>query len=240
MTSKPKLSAVPAILAVLALTATPASAADLSLPMAAASPVGDLPVWSVGDDSTDYHRRYRYRRHRGVDAGDVLAGVLILGGIAAVASAAKNANRRDRNRDWRYPQRRSDYRTDYDARGIDRAVSMCVDEIERNARVDSVDNVSRNARGWDVSGSLYDGQGFSCSIGADGRIDGIDYGRVGRIDNGDYSYEARDDRQYDDEYYTAMRARSDAQTTYPGGPVASDEDIDADIEYGTGYQGVGN
>lgn len=52
-----------------------------------------------------------YHRHRGVDAGDVIAGVLILGGIAAVASAA-GQNNRDRQR-TRYPARYPDHRGDY-------------------------------------------------------------------------------------------------------------------------------
>ena len=41
----------------------------------------------------------QYRdRDRGIDAGDVIAGALIIGGIAAVASAAKNNRYDDRYR----------------------------------------------------------------------------------------------------------------------------------------------
>ena len=60
---------------------------------------------------------------------------------------------------------------------------------------------------------------------------------------GSYDDAARlegEDRQYDDAYYAAMRARRDtAQPTYPGGPLPGDEDaVDADLEYGTGYRGA--
>lgn len=47
--------------------------------------------------------RYRHR-HNGVDAGDVFAGLLIIGGIAAVAAAASNANKN--KREARYPDSR--------------------------------------------------------------------------------------------------------------------------------------
>jgi hypothetical protein len=48
-----------------------------------------------------------HRHHDRVDAGDVIAGVLILGGIAAIASAASNSNKakraRQRDDDYQYP-----------------------------------------------------------------------------------------------------------------------------------------
>jgi hypothetical protein len=53
---------------------------------------------------------------------------------------------------------------------------MCLSEIERDVRVDGVDNVQRTAGGWAVTGTLFDGSPFLCSIGSDGRIDTIDYG----------------------------------------------------------------
>jgi hypothetical protein len=59
-----------------------------------------------------------HRHHRGgVDTGDVLAGVLIFGGIAAIAAAASQSNRDKREREQvnRYPQR--DYRGAPDYRG---------------------------------------------------------------------------------------------------------------------------
>lgn len=254
MPSFTKLTAAPALLAALSLTATPVQAAEMA-PVApqAATPV--VPAWAPGDDVAANHRYYRYRRHRGVDAGDVLTGILILGGIAAVANAAKGSRNARYPTDARYPDsrypdpRRGDARYD-DGRGIDRAVSQCVDAIERDARVDRVDTVNRNASGWTVTGSLFDGQGFTCSIGADGRIDALDYGARGTAYDTDgadaYGYEARgsgQDRQYDDDYYAAARARAetDAQPAYPGGPLPGEDNgaVDADIEIGTGYRGAG-
>ncbi|QYJ08578.1 hypothetical protein KUV82_10145 [Qipengyuania flava] len=185
-----------------------------------AAPQQVAPAWAPGDDNADRYRRYRYRRHRGIDAGDVLTGVLILGGIAAIASAAKGSGDRDVRRDRRY---REPYRGDYrynDGRGIDRAVSMCVREIERNVRVETVDNVNRSAVGWNVTGSLYNGQGFSCSIGEDGRIEAIDYGNgVTGYSDVPTDYQAGADRQHSDDVYTAARLRTDtAQADYAGGP----------------------
>ena len=188
------------------------------------------------------HRYYRYRRHRRVDAGDVLAGVLIIGGIAAIANAAAKNNRdrdyryrdrdyryRDRDyrdRDARYRDRRYDNRYD-DSRGIDRAVDMCVREVERDARVDRVDSVERDGNGWEVEGRLYNGEEFSCRIGSDGRIEDLD------IDDRDVAYaDSVEDRQWDDQRYAQARARMDrqpttAQPSYPGGPLPGDE-IDGD------------
>ena len=76
-----------------------------------------------------------HRDHDGISAGDVIAGALIIGGIAAVASAASNNNRYDR--DYRYDRAGYDrgygydhgngYRDTYDARGNPRrAVEQCV------------------------------------------------------------------------------------------------------------------
>ncbi|UYH56149.1 hypothetical protein N6L26_06235 [Qipengyuania sp. SS22] len=242
MPSIKSLSAAPALLAALSLTAMPVQAAELPAPAAPAA-AHAAPAWMPGDDDAAGHRRYRHRRDRGVDAGDVLAGILIIGGIAAIANAAKGSTERYPRRDTRYPEPRRGGVSYDDGRGIDRAVDMCVDEIERNARVDTVDAVNRDARGWTVSGALYDGQGFNCSIGADGRIEAIDYDRGDARYDRSYDDAARfegEDRQYDDAYYAAMRARSDsAQPAYPGGPLPGDEDaVDADLEYGTGYQGA--
>lgn len=250
MPSKQSLLAAPAVLAVLSLTTAPVQAADLPGP-SVPSAVHVAPAWTPGDDTAAKHRRYRHyrhHRHRGIGAGDILAGVLIIGGIAAIASAAEKSRDRYPRRETRYPQpRRGDYRYN-DGRGIDRAVTMCVDEIERDARVETVDRVDRNARGWSVTGTLFDGQDFTCSIGEDGRIEAIDYGR-GQARYGAYgaaegAYEAGTTdtgRQHSDDVYRAARARSKTvQPAYPGGPLSGEDadEIDADIEYGTGYRGA--
>lgn len=133
-----------------------------------------------------------WRGHRrGIRGGDVLAGVLVLGGIAAIASAASNNNRRrdrdvvvverervrdnDRTYDYR-PENRRTNRSTTGGSGIDNAVSQCLNEIEQDVRVDSVDGASRIAQGWVVTGILFNGSGFTCQIDNSGRISNIDYG----------------------------------------------------------------
>lgn len=214
------------------MAATDVAAAELPVagsPIAVATPgVFDAQAMEAND-----HRRYRYRRHRGVDAGDVLAGVLVIGGIAAIANAAsKNDRDRDyrdrdyRDRDYRYRDRDARYRDRYDgSRGIDRAVEMCVREVERDVRVDRVDSVERDGSGWQVEGRLYNGDGFACQIGPDGRIEELDI--AGR----DFALAspapgAIEDRQWDARRYAEARARLDnapaqsvAQPAYPGGPL---------------------
>lgn len=48
--------------------------------------------------------RHWHSRDRGIDGGDLLAGVLIIGGIAAVAAAASKSNRESPAPDYRYPE----------------------------------------------------------------------------------------------------------------------------------------
>ncbi|WFL76680.1 hypothetical protein P7228_11815 [Altererythrobacter arenosus] len=226
--------------AAISMAATPALAADIpqATPSSTSTAIG---VFDADGVNADNHRWYRHRRHNRVDAGDVLAGVLIIGGIAAVASAAsKNSrDRRYRDRDYRYRDYRdSDYRyrdrpydyrerrgdSRYNAgRGIDNAVEMCVSRIERDARVDTVDEVERDGEGWRVSGTLYNGERFKCEIDSRGRIEDVDFG----------GFAAREDKQWDDDRYRAAwndrnngriaepQQADEAQPApaYPGGPI---------------------
>ena len=135
-------------------------------------------------DRYDRDRHRRGHRRGGIDAGDVVAGVLVIGAIAAIAGAASNNRDRRREQVETVPRRdnvryRDDRRSDSrsDSRGIDSAVDMCVEQVERgNTRVDSVDNASRAADGWRVSGALRDGEGWSCWIDNDGRVRSVDFG----------------------------------------------------------------
>lgn len=278
MTRFARLAAAPAMLAALSLTASPTLAAELPGSASRSGMAAEI-AWDVSEGQTfeqyrtyrhdRYDRRYdRYRGRGGVDAGDILTGVLILGGIAAVASAATRGNERQtrypdardpnsRYPDGRYPSQNSSYRS-AETSGLDRAAAMCVESVERDTRVESVDSVNRNASGWRVTGRLYDGAGFSCSIGADGRIQAIDLGN-GAAGYGDQNYSAsseRDgyatasvnDRQYDDERYRSAWANVEAQAAlphaaaapegplpaYPGGPLPGDLEQD---EIGTEYPG---
>ena len=218
-----KAFAVPAILAAFSVSAAPAAAAALAV-APAHSPVEATSHYGP------YGYGYRDYRHRGRgDAGGILAGVLILGGIAAVASAASRDAQR--NRSYPYPQRypsypQQNYRT---PNGIDGAVNMCVREVERSARIGQVDRAERTSGGWLIAGSMADGAAFSCSIGRDGRIDHLDVG-------GRAAPYGVNDSQYDDDTYRSARADTDRAPpaaedgplpAYPGGPLPGESPDDA-------------
>ncbi|MBA4355046.1 MAG: hypothetical protein C0409_10165, partial [Novosphingobium sp.] len=115
-------------------------------------------------------------------------GLLIIGGIAAIASAASNANNRDvqRDRDYRYrdqPAPEDDYaRDDWRQNGAQRdfsrgaaqsisdAVDRCVDEASRKGEVDEVFDAARTGGGYRVSGTLRNGDNFSCDVSGQGGV----------------------------------------------------------------------
>jgi hypothetical protein len=164
MLKKSRIAAVLASLAVVSLAAPPAMANHRS--------------WG------GWGRHHRDR----IDTGDVLAGILILGGIAAVASAANKKKQREpeyRYPDNDYPQQRersgggyadddrserSDSREVGDT-GINGAIDRCMDEVARGStKVEEVDSVNRDGDGWRVQGRTGGGGNFSCTIDGDGRI----------------------------------------------------------------------
>lgn len=178
-----------ALAATISMAASPALAAEVRIPVVMKSAIGTMPD-PAGIEAAKANG-WRggwgggWRRHRDrVDAGDVLAGILIIGGIAAIASAASKSDR-DRQRaeqDDRYREPDRRYDRNYDDRGpdnrpewrggmgINTAVGACTDEIERDNRVDTVDSVSREDDGWRVDGRIAGGAPFSCSVDAGGRI----------------------------------------------------------------------
>lgn len=173
----------------------PQSAVNVSLPgpgysfsTSAYDPQADIGEWRRCGWYGCYRRGWRGHHRGGVSAGEVIAGVAIIGGIAAIAAAATKDRRREPDvvvveRDRRPDTVRYDTRRDAQRRdsaggsGIDSAVSQCLRAIERDVRVESVDNASRLAQGWVVTGTIFDGSGFSCEIGNDGRIADVSYGR---------------------------------------------------------------
>ena len=229
-----RIAGAGALLAAASMAVTPAAAAELPLETARTA-IPAAAAWDGEAQNADNHRYRRYRRDRGIDAGDVIAGVVILGGIAAIASAAsRNSRDRDYRRDEPYRDRPYQYRPyrgdsrSIDSRGIDRAVDQCVRAVERDVRIESVDSVDRLGDGWRVEGSIYNGEGFSCRIGNDGRVEDIDYGARRAWDGAGSAPGAGVDRQWDDDRYAEARRDRDAGAApaYPGGPV--DDDLDAD------------
>jgi hypothetical protein len=135
-----------------------------------------------------------YAEHRdrdGISAGDVIAGALIIGGIAAVASAASKGNR-----DYDYRYDRAGYGDRYgNGYGYDRdgwrgsprrAVEQCVFAAERNAsrysygRADVTDirSVRDTRYGWEVRGRI--------AVNGSGRDWRYGDSRYGRGWGGDY------------------------------------------------------
>lgn len=136
-----------------------------------------------------------HRDRDGISAGDVIAGALIIGGIAAVASAASNNNDRY-DRDYRYDRagyggygynQGYGYRNDNAWRGNPRqAVEQCVRAAERNAarysygRADVTDvrDIRETRYGYEVRGRI--------AVNTNGRDWRRGDGYYGRGWNGDY------------------------------------------------------
>jgi hypothetical protein len=102
--------------------------------------------------------RYDHRDRDGIDAGDIIAGALIIGGIAAVASAAGRGDRYDDRYRGRYDDRY------YNRAGSPRsAVEQCVYAAERTANrysyggrahVTDIRDVDQKRDGYKVKGRI--------------------------------------------------------------------------------------
>ncbi|MEO0590276.1 MAG: hypothetical protein AAFZ11_06900 [Pseudomonadota bacterium] len=173
-----------------------------------------------------YRRGWRrgWRRHGGISTGEAIAGAVIIGGIAAIAASTNNRRRepdvvvveREVRDAPRYDTRQSNPRSSGGS-GIDNAVNQCLTAIERDVRVDAVDGATRVARGWVVTGSVFDGSPFTCEIGNDGRISNIDYGRFRGSDATPSGSGTRlgspAPGQWSDDSYASARASMDSQST---------------------------
>lgn len=189
------IAAASASIALVATGVTPALAAPVAhAPVAAEHDSGWSDFTGAGrDDSVQLRRYYRGHRHRGgVDGGDILAGALIIGGIAAIASAANNNKRRS------YP-RGYDYRDN----GLNAAADQCSYAAEANfgrgSRVNGIDVIARDGAGYRVEGSIGNGgsaERFYCGVTA-GRVDYIEFDR-GLSRRG--SAQDYDERYDDDDY----------------------------------------
>lgn len=101
----------------------------------------------------------RDRGHDRIDAGEVIAGAVILGGIAAILSSGKKDRYRDNDR--RYDNRHNG-RYDNRRGNGERAVERCIRTAERDARrsgygqanVTQIRDVDRTRDGWRVKGRI--------------------------------------------------------------------------------------
>jgi hypothetical protein len=147
-------------------------------------------------------------RDNGISTGEVIAGALILGGIAAVVASSNNNDRYDRND--RYDGRYDDY--DYGRGGYDNgynrgnsrdAVEQCVTSAERTANrysyggradVTDVRSVQRTRDGFTVRGRI-----AVNTMGRNWRSGDRSYGRGW---NGDYRGSNSRLRGYDSGSFT--------------------------------------
>ncbi|WP_121116443.1 hypothetical protein [Croceibacterium ferulae] len=170
-----------------------------------------------GWNDRGWHDRGWDRRHRdnGIGAGEVIAGVAVLGAIAAIAGVFDGGNdRRNEPVPVRYPEQDQRGYAAGTGSGLDSAVDICVAEIEATGpRISGVDSANRTADGWFVSGALDSGAPFTCRIGNDGRVADVQVGDNGGPVDGGYYNPAADDRQYDDStYYRARSGLGDGQS----------------------------
>ena len=138
----------------------------------------------------------RDRDRDGIGAGEIIAGAVVLGGLAAILSSADN-DRFDRNGRYddryrgRYDDARYGYGYDYNRYGNSRsAVSQCVNSVERGSRrygrtdVTEVTSIDRKRDGYRVKGRVIVSDGYRGRWGRGGSYDkgkftcDIRYGRV--------------------------------------------------------------
>lgn len=136
--------------------------------------------------------RDRYDRD-GISAGEIIAGAVVIGGLAAILSSGDN-DRYDRYDDryrGRYDDGRYGYGYDYRRYGNSRsAVSQCVNSVERGSRrygrtdVTEVTSIDRKRDGYNVKGRVIVRDGYGNRWGRGGYYDKgkftcyVRYGRV--------------------------------------------------------------
>lgn len=175
-------------------------------------------VVAHGWDWDRYRHRHRHGRYDdGFGIGDVITGIVLIGGAVAIANAMSDSDDDRRRYPDRYP-----YPRDANAYPQDRhvpsrahdsqaemqgAIDRCITGVERDERVATVDVASRVLNGWTVEGGLHGGGLYRCEIDSFGDVRDIS------IDGQDFSswdQSARQPSSYgreDDDYYTQARAR---------------------------------
>ncbi|TCD05450.1 hypothetical protein EYB45_08255 [Erythrobacteraceae bacterium CFH 75059] len=152
-----------------------AAVAAGSVMLAAAAPAAAQDRW----------RDYEHERARNsISAGEIIAGAVVLGGLAAVISAASR-DRYDRRYDDRYG-----YRFDNPRQAVEQCVRAAQIDARRAgyryAEVTHINNVNRTRRGLEVNGRLRveDTRGYGYGHGRD---DWRGSDRRGFSDNGRFT-----------------------------------------------------
>ena len=127
--------------------------------------------------------QYRYRDRDSISAGEVIAGAVILGGLAAVLSAGKNGRYHD-------GYDRGDYNNGYSYKtnnGSSRAaINQCINQVENQtgdynrSNVTQIQSIERTRNGYRVLGTL---EGQNGSRGYDR------YSQDNRYDQNDRYYQ---------------------------------------------------
>jgi len=122
--------------------------------------VGTVAIGAMALSSATPAFAQERHRDRGIDAGDVIAGALIIGGIAALASAIDDDHR---DRDYRYDDRNDRRDRRYSGRGhAQQVVEQCVNAAERRAErisgsradVFEIRDVDRQRGGFEIRGRI--------------------------------------------------------------------------------------
>lgn len=178
-------SAACAALAGCALLAAEPALAAVETARAPQITAAAAPTAGYGDDWGDdrgrgWGRGRGWRRDDGISAGDVLAGVLVIGAIAAIASAASKADkagdRADDSADYNDapppPGDTAGSVSDWSkGQALDRAVDACANAIDQGeAKVDTVDQADGYGDGFRVSGKTAAGKPWACETDRAGKI----------------------------------------------------------------------
>jgi hypothetical protein len=105
--------------------------------------------------------RSHHRHHDRIDAGDIFAGIFVIGAIAAIASSASKAKRdraetRDRDPDWDRDRDRPIERGGISSenQAVDACAEAAEDKAGQRASVREITEVARTPDGWDVEGRI--------------------------------------------------------------------------------------
>jgi hypothetical protein len=147
-----------------------------------------------------------YSRDRdGISAGEVIAGVVVLGGLAAILSSGNNRDDRYYRDDRYRNDARYGYGYDYRRYGDSRAaVNQCARAVERDARrygrtqVTQITSIDRKRDGYRLRGEVVADQGRDRNFYGRDR-DRYDRGRYGndRYDRGRFTCEVKYGRVQD-------------------------------------------
>ncbi|WP_129793177.1 hypothetical protein [Sphingosinicella sp. CPCC 101087] len=131
-----------------------------------------MAVSTASPAQAQYYDRDRYDRDRGIDVGDVAAGVAIVGGLALAIDALTD---NDRSRYYGYDRRYVSsygYGYDYGYGGQRAALNACASVARRYGQVERISDVDLRRNGtYRVRGRVlvrdYDGRGWNRRAGWD-------------------------------------------------------------------------